>query len=86
MIALNFTVNGEYKALAGSDNTVSRLFALNYLTLGVCLVVNVAVARFIVVMRLFGRHVQQVTYVVLSWAIPLATFATSVAIILSAYV
>jgi hypothetical protein len=53
-----------------TDNTVSRLFALNSLTLGVCLEVNVGVSRFNAIARLFGRYVHQQAYVALSWMIP----------------
>ena len=35
-----------YQVLGGGDNPVSRLFALNYVTLGISLMVNVLLFRF----------------------------------------
>ena len=51
VIALNFTVNSVYQVLGSGDNPVSRLFALNYVALGVSLLVNVLLFRFGVVER-----------------------------------
>ena len=86
MIALNFTVNSAYEALGSVDNPVSRLFALNYTTLGIGLLVNVLLFRFGVVERWFGRYVQEQLCVFLSWAVPVLVLAGAGAIILVAVV
>ena len=70
VIALNFTIYSTYEVLGSGDNPVSRLFALNYIALGVGLLVNVLLVRFRVVEALFGRYVQEQLFLVLSWAIP----------------
>lgn len=82
VIALNFTVNSAYEALGSADNPVSRLFALNYTTLGIGLLVNVLLFRFGVVERWFGRYVQEQLYVFLSWAVPVLVLTGAGAIIL----
>ncbi|MFO0602936.1 MAG: hypothetical protein U0324_07165 [Polyangiales bacterium] len=84
VIALNFTVNAEYKLIASGDNTVSRLFALNYLTLAVSLLVNIAVYRFNVVKKLFGAHVEEQVYRVCLWAVPTLSLATAAAVVMAA--
>ena len=81
IIALNFTINAAYKSIASGDNTVTRLFALNYATLGVGLVVVVFLYRYNVPMRLAGRHIQEQVFSYLSWAVPLLVFGTAVAFI-----
>jgi hypothetical protein len=83
VIALNFTVNQAYAVLSTGDNPVNRLFALNYVTLGLSLMVNILFYRFNVVERLFGRWVQEQTYIFLTWAIPVLalTMATSVVLV-----
>jgi hypothetical protein len=86
VIALNFTVNSAYEALGSGDNPVSRLFALNYTTLGIGLLVNVLLFRFGVVERWFGRYVQEQLYVFLSWAVPVLALTGAGAIILVAVV
>lgn len=86
VIALNFTVMGEFKTVSGGDNTVTRLFGLNYLTLGLSLVVNLALFRFNLAERFFGKAVQEQLYYFLAWSIPLLASATSLAILLAALV
>ena len=70
VIALNFTINSIYQVLGSGDNPVNRLFTLNYVTLGVSLLVNILIFRFGVVERVFGRYVQEQLYLFLIWAIP----------------
>jgi hypothetical protein len=84
VIALNFTVNSTYTMLSSGDNPIHRLLALNYIALGIGLLANVLLFRFGVVARLAGRYVQEQVYFVLSWALPVVTFATAAAIVLSA--
>ena len=86
VIALNFTVNSLYQVLASGDNPVNRLFVLNYITLGVSLMVNVLIFRFGVVERLFGRYVQEQLYLFLIWAVPLLVLTMASALILVAIV
>ncbi len=84
VIALNFTVNGEYKVIASGDNAVTRLFGLNYLSLGVGLLVIVFMFRFHVLKKLFGQYVQEQAFVYVSWAIPTLVFGTAVTFFLVA--
>lgn len=86
VIALNFTVNSVYQVLGSGDNPVSRLFALNYVTLAISLLVNVLLFRFQVAERLLGRYVQEQFYLVLVWAIPLLALTMAAAIVLVALV
>jgi hypothetical protein len=83
VIALNFTVNAEYTMLSG-DNTVSRLFVLNYVTLGVSLLINLLLFRFNLVARWFSKYVQEQLYIFLVWAVPLLVTITVFAVLLSA--
>jgi len=85
VIALNFTVSSENAMLGVGDNTVSRLFALNYLTLAASLVVNLLVFRFRIVSRAAGHFVEEQTFRYLTWALPLLAFSTAVACVLVAY-
>jgi hypothetical protein len=84
VIALNFTINAAYKCIASGDNTVTRLFALNYATLGVGLTIVVLFYRYNLPMRLGGRHIQEQVFSYLSWAVPLLAFGTAIAFILVA--
>ena len=84
VIALNFTVNSSYQLLGTGDNPVSRLFALNYLALGISLMISVALYRFNVVAGWFGRYVQEQLYLYLVWAVPLLMLVTAVSVILVA--
>ncbi|MEJ0043786.1 MAG: hypothetical protein WDM81_16910 [Rhizomicrobium sp.] len=84
VIALNFTVNQAYEVLSSGDNPVNRLFALNYVTLGLALAINVLFYRFNVVEKLFGRWVQEQVYTYMSWAIPVLVLTMASAIVLVA--
>jgi len=84
IIALNFTINSAYKFIASGDNTVTRLFALNYVTLGVGLAIVVLLYRYNLPMRLGGRYIQEQLFNCLSWAVPLLAGGTALAIILVA--
>ena len=84
VIALNFTLNAGYGMLGSTDNTVRRLFTLNYLALGLSLLINLTLFRFNLPMRWFGRYVQEQVYLFLSWAVPLLVLATALAFLLIA--
>lgn len=86
VIALNFTIYSTYDALGSADNPVSRLFALNYITLGIGLLTNVLLFRYGVIERLFGRYVQEQLYLVVAWAIPLLALTAAGAVLLVAAV
>ncbi len=85
VIALNFTVYSSFTALSVGDNTVNRLFALNYLTLAVALVVNITFSRFNIVERMCGRYVQEQAYAVIMWMLPLIVAVMVAAFMLTAY-
>lgn len=84
VIALNFTINAAYSSVATGDNTVTRLFGLNYVALGVGLAIVVLMYQYNVPMRLFGRFVQEQLFSYLSWAVPLLAVGTALAFILVA--
>jgi len=86
VIALNFTINGSYTVIASGDNSVTRLFGLNYLTLATSLLVIVLMFRFEVLRKLFGQYVQEQTFLFLSWAIPLLVFGTAATFLMVAMV
>jgi len=86
VIALNFTVYSTYVVLADGDNTVNRLFALNYMALAVALLINIAFARFNVVAIWFGPWVQEQTYYVLMWLIPAVVMVLAATFLIAAYV
>jgi hypothetical protein len=81
VIALNFTINSSYTIIASGDNTVSRLFALNYLTLGIVLGVVIFMYRFNTLKRIFGATVQEESFLFLLWAMPVLAFGTATAFI-----
>lgn len=85
VIALNFTVYSSFTALSVGDNTVNRLFALNYMTLAAALVVNILFSRFTVIERVFGRYVQEQAYAVIMWMLPLIVTLLVATFMLSAY-
>jgi hypothetical protein len=85
VIALNFTVSSELGTLAGGDNTVSRLFSLNYLTLATALLVNLLVFRYRLLRTRFGPFVEEEMFRVITWAVPTFAFATALAFVLVAY-
>jgi hypothetical protein len=84
VIALNFTLNDAYPALAATDNAVSRLFGLNYFALASTLVINISLYRYGLVARWFGRYVQEQLFLVLVWAVPTLVFSTGLAFLLVA--
>jgi hypothetical protein len=84
IIALNFTINAAYETVASGDNTVTRLFGLNYFTLGVGLVVDIALFRFDLARRWFGRWIQEQLFLVLLWAVPALSIGTACAIVAAA--
>lgn len=84
IIALNFTINGAYLTIASGDNTVTRLFALNYATLGISLVIDIALFRFNLMSRLVGRWIQEQLFLVLLWAVPVISIGLGVAVVAAA--
>jgi hypothetical protein len=84
VIALSFAIYSSYGVIAGNDNTVTRLFALNYATLAISLTVVIFFYRFGLPRRLFGRHVEKQLFVFVSWALPVLTLGTSIAFLLAA--
>jgi hypothetical protein len=84
VIALNLSVNTRYTALSVSDNLVSRLLALSYVTLGLSFMINLLLVRFRVIERTLGRYVQEQSYLVLRWAFPTLVLTMAGAMILSA--
>jgi hypothetical protein len=86
MIALNFTINSAYPIIASGDNTVTRLFALNYVTLGVALLIVIFMYRFRFFKRLFGVYIQKEIFLFLLWAVPVLSLGTLSAFILLAVV
>jgi hypothetical protein len=84
VIALNFTVNAEYSTIGSSDNTVTRLFGLNYITLAVALAIIIGLFRFGWAKRAFGAAVQEQLYLTLVWVVPLLVGATATAMLLVA--
>jgi len=79
VIALSFAIYSSNPVIASSDNTVTRLFGLNYATLAVSLAIVVTFFRYELPKRWFGAYVQEELFHFLSWAIPLVSFATSIA-------
>lgn len=84
VIALSFAIYTSYGMIAGGDNTVTRLFGLNYATLAMSLGIVVMFFRFNLAQRWFGRHVHEELFKWISWAMPVLTLGTSVAFILVA--
>ena len=84
VIALNFTVNSAYPMLGAADNTVTRLFGLNYLVLGIAAAIIITLFRFNLVQRAFGKYVQEQLYLSIVWAGPLLVLATAIALLLVA--
>ena len=84
VIALNFTVNSAYPMLGDADNTVTRLFGLNYLVLGVAAALIITLFRFNLVQRACGKYVQEQLYLSIVWAGPLLVLATAIALLMVA--
>jgi hypothetical protein len=85
VVALNFTVDTNYIQLIQGDNPIIRLFALNYFMLALSIFISVALYRYYLVKRLFGRYVQAELFHVLCWAIPTLCLGVTVAILALAY-
>ena len=81
VIALGVTFSSAYPALVAEDNTVLRLLSLNYLALGIGVLIIVFVYRFKLVAKWFGPYIQYEFYRVLTWAFPLLFLATAIAIV-----
>lgn len=82
VIALSFAIYSAYGVLAGSDNTVTRLFGLNYATLALSLAIVVALFRYNLAQRWFGPYVNAQLFKFIAWALPLLTLCTSIAFLL----
>ena len=86
VIALNFTILSNYPALANGNNAVMRLLALNYGTLAGSLVINVLFKRFNVLAKVFGLYVQEQTFHLMLWMLPVSLASLVTAILWVAYV
>lgn len=86
VIALSFSVNSSYKSLSSGDNTVMRLFGLNYITLALSLGVVILLFRANLPKRLFNIYVQEEIFRVCTWAIPTLALGTAAAFLLIAAV
>ncbi|MBI5537632.1 MAG: hypothetical protein HY898_33220 [Deltaproteobacteria bacterium] len=84
VIALSFAIYSAYGVIAGGDNTVTRLFALNYVSLACALGIVVLFFRFNMPRKLFGPYVHEELFRFVLWALPLLSSFTSVAFILAA--
>ena len=84
VIALNFTMSSTYPMLVGGDNTVTRLFGLNYVCLAIGLVINIVMFRANLIGRLFGKHVLTQSFRFLTWGLPILVLSSAAAIILVA--
>lgn len=78
VIALSFAIYSANPNIAGSDNTVTRLFGLNYAMLALSLTIVVVFFRYEIPKRWFGIYVQKEMFHFLSWAAPVLSLATSV--------
>ncbi len=81
VIALGFTISSAYPAIVASDNTVTRLIALNYVALAVGLIVTVVFYRYQLFSRWFGPYVQEQAFRFLTWAFPFLFISTGLAFI-----
>lgn len=84
VIALSFAIYSAFGVVSGSDNTVTRLFALNYVSLAIALTVVVVSYRYNVLHAWFGRYVHEEAFRFVMWAFPLVSLAAGVAFILVA--
>jgi hypothetical protein len=84
VIALSFAIYSSNPVIASTDNTVTRLFGLNYAMLALSLVIVVTFFRYELPRRWFGIHVQHQAFLFLSWATPLLALSTSTAFLLVA--
>ncbi|MBI2388809.1 MAG: hypothetical protein HYV09_04250 [Deltaproteobacteria bacterium] len=84
VIALSFAIYTSYAMIAGGDNTVTRLFGLNYATLALSLTIVVVLFRYNIVRRWWGPYVHEQVFKWIAWAMPVLTLGTSVAFLLVA--
>ncbi len=84
VIALSFAIYSAYTQLAGGDNTVTRLFGLNYATLAISLGITVLLFRYNLAQRWWGRYVNEQIFKWITWAMPVLTLATCAAFLLVA--
>jgi hypothetical protein len=84
VIALSFAIYSSYTVIASGDNTVTRLFGLNYATLAIALGIVVALFQFNLAHRLFGGYVHRQIFKWITWALPVLTVSTAVAFLLVA--
>jgi hypothetical protein len=84
VIALSFAIYSSYGVIAGNDNTVTRLFALNYATLAMSLLVVIIFYRFGLPRRFLGRYVEEQIFLFGSWALPVLTLGASIAFLMVA--
>ena len=84
VIALSFAIYTSYPILAGGDNTVVRLFGLNYASLAMSLGIVVLLFQYNLPLRWFGRHVHAEVFRYITWAMPVLSLGLSVAFLLLA--
>lgn len=84
VIALSFAIYSSYGVIANGDNTVTRLFGVNYAMLAITLAIVVVCFRYNLLARLFGPYVQREAFYFMSWALPVLSLATSIAFLLVA--
>lgn len=84
VIALSFAIYSSYTVIANGDNTVTRLFGLNYAMLAITLAIVVVCFRYNLLAKLFGPYVQREAFTFMSWALPVLSLATSLAFLLVA--
>lgn len=84
VIALSFAISSAFPSIAAGDNTVTRLIGLNYVALGVALVIAVAFYRYKLLTYWFGGHVQGQAFRFLTWAFPLVFITTGLAFVAAA--
>ncbi len=84
VIALSFAIYTSYPILASGDNTVVRLFGLNYASLAMSLGIVVLLFQYNLPLRWFGRHVHAEIFRFITWAMPVMSLGLSVAFLLLA--
>lgn len=84
VIALSFAIYTSYAMIAGGDNTVTRLFGLNYATLAISLTITVVLFRYNIARRWWGPYIHEQVFKWIAWAMPVLTLGTSIAFLLVA--
>lgn len=84
VIALSFAIYSSNPVIASADNTVTRLFGLNYAMLALSLIIVVTFFRYEIPKRWFGAYVQEEAFHFISWAAPLLALVTAAAFLLVA--